>query len=195
MNNDTLVHLVRHGQVDNPTGVLYGRLPGFHLSELGRRMAIRLAEYFADASVTHLRCSPLERARETIAPLAGMRPQLDITIDERVIEAENAFEGKRFGTDNAALRDPKMLWHVRNPFRPSWGEPYVRIAARMAEAVADAAHDAGQGGQAVILSHQLPIWMARSHYEGRRLAHDPRRRECTLASVTTLTLRRRALSR
>lgn len=189
MSDDTLVHLVRHGQVENPGGLLYGRLPGFHLSELGRRMAVRLAEHFADVPLTHLRCSPLERTRETIAPLADMRQDLEIIIDERVIEAENAFEGKRFGTDNAALRDLKMLWHVRNPFRPSWGEPYVSIVARMVDAIADAAHDAGPGGQAVILSHQLPIWMARSHYEGRRLAHDPRRRECTLASVTTLTLR------
>lgn len=190
MSEETLVHLVRHGQVENPDGVLYGRLPGFGLSALGRRMAIRLAEHFADAPLTHLRSSPLQRARETIAPLAGMRPHLEVVDDERVIEAANKFEGMRFGADNGALRRPDMFWQMRNPFRPSWGEPYVEIVARMKDAIADAAHDAGEGGQALILSHQLPIWMARSHYEGRRLFHDPRRRECSLASVTTLTLRK-----
>lgn len=187
--SDTLVHLVRHGQVENPDGVLYGRLPGFGLSDLGRRMAIRLAEHFADAPLTHLVSSPLQRARETIAPLAGMRPQLEVEIDERVIEAANRFEGMVFGKNNAALRNPRLFWHMRNPLRPSWGEPYREIAARMSDAVTDAAKAAGPGGQALVLSHQLPIWIARCHYEGRRFAHDPRKRECTLASVTTLTLR------
>ncbi|MDO4784357.1 MAG: histidine phosphatase family protein [Propionibacteriaceae bacterium] len=184
----TLVHLVRHAQVENPQGVLYGRLPGFGLSELGRRMAIRLAEHFADTPLNHLRCSPLLRAQQTIAPLAGMRPELGVVTDERVIEAANRFEGMTFGRDNAALRDPRMFWHMRNPLRPSWGEPYTAIAARMQRAVADAAEAAGAGGQALILSHQLPIWTIRRHHEGRPLAHDPRRRQCTLASVTTLTL-------
>lgn len=193
--NETLVHLVRHGQVENPEGVLYGQLPGYHLSELGRRMAVRLAEYFADTPLTHLRCSPLERARETIAPLAEMRPDLPVEIDDRVIEAANVFEGKVFGGNNAALRDYKMFWHMRNPLIPSWGEPYKDIAARMDAAVQDAAAAAGDGGQALILSHQLPIWIARSNYEGRPFPHDPRKRETTLASVTTLTLHGRHVVR
>lgn len=181
---------MRHGQVENPQGVLYGRLPGFGLSELGHRMAIRLAEYFADTPLSHLRCSPLLRAQQTIAPLAGMRPEMRVVTDERVIEAANRFEGMIFGKDNAALRDPRMFWHMRNPLRPSWGEAYADILTRMRSAVADAADAAGPGGQALILSHQLPIWITRRHYEGRTLAHDPRRRQCTLASVTTLTLLR-----
>lgn len=186
--SETLVHLVRHGQVENPEGVLYGQLPGYHLSELGRRMAIRLAEYFADTELTYLVSSPLERARETIAPLAAMRPDMSVEIDDRVIEAANVFEGKVFGKDNSALRDYKMFWHMRNPLIPSWGEPYKAIAARMDDAVRDAAAAAGEGGQALILSHQLPIWIARCNYEGRPFPHDPRKRETTLASVTTLTM-------
>ena len=54
-------------------------------------------------------------------------------------------------------------------------------------AVRDAAAEA-QGHEAVVVSHQLPIWMARCDAEGRRLAHDPRKRECRLASVTSFTL-------
>lgn len=184
-----IVHVMRHGQVHNPDGVLYGRLDGFGLSDLGREMATRLSQYWSEVPLTHLRCSPLQRARETMAPTAELFPQLDLTIDPRVIEAENVFEGKVFGASNKALRDPAMLRHVLNPLKPSWGEPYVDIAARMRAAIADAAEAAGPGGQALVVSHQLPIWIARCDAEGIGFAHDPRRRQCTLASVTSFTHR------
>ena len=148
----TVVHLMRHGQVHNPEGVLYGRLPGFGLSELGHEMAARLAEYWDGIPLTHLRCSPLQRARETLAPTAELFPQLDVVIDERVTEAANAFEGKVFGADNKALRDVRMIRHVLNPLRPSWGEPYREIVARMRAAMGDAATAAGPGGQALVVS-------------------------------------------
>lgn len=184
-----IVHVMRHGQVHNPDGVLYGRLDGFGLSELGHDMAAHMAKHWADVPLTHLRCSPLQRARETMAPTAEVFPDLDVVIDDRVIEADNIFEGKVFGAGNKALRDPSMLRHVLNPLRPSWGEPYVDIAARMRAGLADAADAAGDGGQALVVSHQLSIWIARCDAEGRRFAHDPRRRECTLASVTSFTFR------
>ncbi len=189
MTEPTVVHVMRHGQVHNPDGVLYGRLPGFGLSELGHRMAARMAEHWRSAPLTHLRCSPLQRARETLQPTAELFPSLEVVIDDRVIEAANAFEGKVFGSDNRALRDWRMLRYVLNPLKPSWGEPYIDIAARMRAAIIDAAGAAGQGGQALVVSHQLPIEMARRDAESRPLAHDPRRRRCTLVSVTSFTFR------
>ena len=189
VDNASIVHVMRHGQVENPTGVLYGRLPGFGLSALGREMAERMGQFWAEVPLTHLRCSPLQRAQETMAPTAARHADLTITPDERVIEAENRFEGMIFGRDNAALRDPRMFWHMRNPLQPSWGEPYKEVAARMRAAIQDAAAAAGPGGQALVVSHQLPIWIARSDAEGRPLVHDPRRRQCTLCSVTSFTLR------
>ncbi|MCC2594647.1 histidine phosphatase family protein [Tessaracoccus sp. OS52] len=180
---------MRHGQVHNPDGVLYGRIAGFGLSELGHQMAAEIAGFWADVPLTHLRCSPLQRAQETLAPTAALFPDLDIVTDERLIEAANVFEGKVFGPSNRALRDPRMIRHVLNPLRPSWGEPYRDIAARMRAAIADAAEAAGEGGQALVVSHQLPIWIARQEAEGRRFAHDPRTRRCTLASVTSFTMR------
>lgn len=188
------VHVMRHGQVHNPGGVLYGRLEGFGLSELGHQMAAEMAQFWTDVPLTHLRCSPLQRARETMAPTAERFSHLDITADDRVIEAANVFEGKVFGGDNKALRDWRMLRHVLNPLQPSWGEPYTEIAARMQAAVLDAAEAAGEGGQALVVAHQLPIWIARCDVEGRRFAHDPRRRECTLASVTSFTVRDGAIT-
>ncbi len=179
----TRVHLVRHGEVENPTGVLYGRLPGYRLSERGRAMAKRVADVVGDRTIVYLAASPLERAQETAAPIAE-RLGLPIITDDRVIEAGNVFEGLTFGVGDGSLWRPRHWWHLRNPFRPSWGEPYVEQVARMRAAM-DAAAAAAEGHEALIVSHQLPIWIVRSAIEGRRLWHDPRQRQCTLASITT----------
>jgi broad specificity phosphatase PhoE len=180
----TVVHLVRHGEVDNPVGLIYGRLPDYHLSDLGRAMAERTAEHLRGRDVVHLRCSPLERAQETMEPIAAAFG-LPVTIDGRVIEADNYLEGVRVSL-GGTLRRPRSWWLFRNALRPTWGEPYREIVARMRLAVRDA-EEAARGHEAVIVSHQLPIWMARCDAEGRRLAHDPRKRECRLASVTSFT--------
>lgn len=181
----TVVHLLRHGEVHNPEGVLYGRLVGYHLSELGREMAERAARYLGENDVVHLVASPLERAQETAQPL-GRAFDLEIHTDERVIEAANDFEGLTFGAGEGSLRRPGHWWKLRNPFRPSWGEPYVEQVARMRAAVTDA-RQAARGHEAVLVSHQLPIWLARLDAQDRRLWHDPRRRECSLASITSLS--------
>jgi broad specificity phosphatase PhoE len=180
----TTVHLLRHGEVHNPEGVLYGRRDGYHLSELGREMARRVGESLGERDIVHLRSSPLERAQETAAPLAAIRG-LTPVLDPRVIESGNVFEGKRFGHGDNALRKPSTWIHLRNPFKPSWGEPYTEIAARMATA-ADKARARAAGHEAVCVSHQLPVWTLRMHVTGEKLWHDPRRRECGLASVTSL---------
>jgi len=180
-----IVHLVRHGEVDNPGGVLYGRLPGFGLSEAGRLMAKAAADYLAGRDVTVLRSSPLERALETAEPI-GAEFALPVEEDERLIEPWNHFEGLRFGVGDGALRQPRYWIHLRNPFRPSWGEPYRDVAARVLAAVTDVAL-AADGHEGVCVSHQLPIWVTRRLIEGRTLWHDPRRRQCALGSVTSLT--------
>jgi len=182
----TVVHLMRHGEVNNPRGILYGRLPDFHLSDLGREMAERVAAWLKPRhDVAHLVASPLERAQETARPVAEAFG-LPVHTDERVVESSNLFEGKVFGVGSAALRSWRTWWLLRNPFTPSWGEPYHKIAERMLAAMADA-RDAARGREAVIVSHQLPVWTARAAIERRRFAHDPRKRECTLASLTSFT--------
>lgn len=180
----TVVHLVRHGEVDNPKGVLYGRMPGYQLSELGRTMAGVVAAHLEVHDVTHVVASPLERAQETAAPIAA-RHGLEIVVDERVIESENYFEGLTFGHGEGSLANPRHWPRLLNPFRPSWGEPYEAIAQRMIEAIEDARR-AAEGHEAVIVSHQLPVWTVRNKLTGVRLWHDPRKRECTLASLTSL---------
>ncbi|MGZ8741980.1 MAG: histidine phosphatase family protein [Nocardioides sp.] len=185
MSTQTTVHLLRHGEVHNPTGVLYGRMDGYHLSDLGSQMAQRVADSIADRDITHIVSSPLERAQETAAPLAQAKG-IEIGTDARVIESENYFAGKRFGVRRSILRSPAAWPHLWNPFRPSWGEPYKEIVVRMMAAVYDA-RDAARGHEAVVVSHQLPIWMTRLHVENRSFLHDPRKRQCTLCSLTSLT--------
>ena len=181
---ETIVHLMRHGQVDNPRHVLYERLPNFYLSDLGVRQAELASRFFEGRAITHLRCSPLERAQQSIRPVAALFPELAIVTDERVIEAGNLMAGQVMGRFGRAAWQPQN-WHLLiNPLRPSWGEPYADMATRMTAAIVDAAEAAGTG-EAVVVSHQLPIWMARRAAEGRALWHDPRRRQCTLCSVTS----------
>ena len=181
----TIVHLVRHGEVDNPRQVLYGRLPGYHLSADGRMMAKAAAGFLAGRDVTVLLTSPLERALETAEPIAEEFGLIAV-IEERLIEPWNHFEGKTFGVGDGSLRQPRHWPHLVNPLRPSWGEPYRSVADRMLAACLDAAR-AASGHEAVCVSHQLPIWMARRAAEGRRLWHHPARRQCALGSVTSLT--------
>jgi broad specificity phosphatase PhoE len=180
----TVVHLLRHGEVHNPDRVLYGRLPGFRLSETGERMAERAAEHLRGRDVVMVVSSPLERARQTAAPLAALLG-VEVKIDERLIESANAFEGRVVSTrprEFVRVRDLRLL---RRPLQPSWGEPYDQVAARMLAAVGDARRDA-EGHEAVLVSHQLPIWVTRRAAEGRRLWHRPDRRQCGLASLTSL---------
>lgn len=182
---ETTIHLLRHGEVHNPTGVLYGRLPGYGLSERGRAMAERIAAHVASRDITAVVASPLQRAQETAAPIAAALG-VQITSDERLLEAENKFEGLRVGVGDGALRNPRY-WHLlHNPFRPSWGEPYREQADRVLAAV-DAARELAAGHEALLVSHQLPIWVTRLALTDRRLWHDPRRRECSLASLTSLS--------
>lgn len=180
----TRVHLVRHGEVHNPGGVLYGRLPHFSLSENGRLMARSAAEALKsmDVKLTKLVASPLQRTQESAEPISelfGLAPVLD----ERVIEPYNFFEGRRVSLGAIALR-PQLLFHLRNPFQPSWGEPYVDVVTRMQTAMTDAANSVATG-EVVIVSHQLPIWAMHLKLAGEKLAHNPSKRRCALSSITS----------
>lgn len=174
------VHLVRHGEVHNPGGVLYERLPDFRLSELGERMALAAAESMAGAPIVRLVASPLQRTRESAAPWSEMFG-LRVETDSRLIEPWNAFAGSRV---RAEIRKPRNWKLLARPWVPGWGEPYTSIATRMMRAMGDAAESV-DGGEVVLVSHQLPIWIAHRAIARQRLSHDPRRRRCALSSITS----------
>ena len=180
----TTVHLVRHGEVHNPERILYGRRPGYRLSDRGEQMAAMVGEHLSGADIAVVRSSPLLRAQQTAAPIAAAH-ELEISTDQRLIESGNRFEGQRMGHGDAKLTDPRNWRWFLNPFRPSWGEPYREQVARVTSVVHEVRAEA-EGREAVLVLHQLPIWVTRRSAEGKPLFHDPRRRECGLCSVTSL---------
>lgn len=180
----SIVHVIRHGEVENPEKILYGRQAGWRLSQRGQEMAQVIADWSKSIDLGALHASPLQRAQETAAPIARAH-SLDITTDEKLIEAANIFEGQKFELGSGVLKHPSSWKHLVNPWKPSWGEPYEEQISRMLAAVFQV-RDAAQGRDAIVVSHQLPIWILRSAIEGRRLIHDPRKRQCTLASVTSI---------
>ena len=147
-------------------------------------MAETLGEWSKSINLGALHVSPLQRAQETAAPIARAHG-IEITTDERLIEAANVFEGKSFELGSGVFKHPSSWRHLYNPWKPSWGEPYEEQINRMLAAVF-AAHKGANGKDAIVVSHQLPIWTLRSAIEGRSLLHDPRKRICTLASVTSV---------
>lgn len=183
----SLIHLVRHGEVFNPQGILYGRIPGYHLSELGQQMAAAAAVALSGHPIVKLYASPLQRAQESARPWAEDFA-LPITTEARLIEPWNRFEGGKVEFGPALLTKPRTWPWIINPFKPSWGEAYTSIAARMLAAIEDA-HSSVDGGEVVMVSHQLPIVMVQRSVTGQKLFHDPRKRRCRLSSITTLEKR------
>ena len=178
------LHFVRHGEVFNPKGVLYERIPGFHLSDLGHEMAAAAAAQLASENreIVKLLASPLQRTQESAAPVSK-EFGLEIEHEPRVIEPWNKFAGHKMG-GRAVLKKPSLALHLYNPQKPSWGEPYQEVAARMTDA-AMSAWNSVDAGDVVVVSHQLPIWMLYRSSQGLALPHDPRNRRCSLSSITS----------
>lgn len=179
------VHLVRHGEVHNPDGVLYGRIEGFGLSERGHRMAELAAESLAGHDIRAVVASPLQRTQESAAPWVE-RFGVPLVTDERIIEPTNRFEGLNMRRD--VPRRPATWRHFANPWKPSWGEPFVAVQARMMAAISDHWRSVA-GGEVVLVSHQMPIVMVARSVAGMPLAHNPSKRRCALSSITTLERR------
>jgi broad specificity phosphatase PhoE len=182
------LHLVRHGEVHNPGGVLYGQLPHFHLSERGIEMAKTAAEAIKgfDRPVAKLISSPLLRTQQSSEPIAENHG-LDVITDQRLIEPYNVFEGRKLSARHIAVR-PHLYLHLRNPNTPSWGESYESIVARMMAAMDDLAAEV-DSGDVVMVTHQLPIWMVHQAVAGAKLAHNPKNRRCGLSSITSFEKR------
>jgi len=188
LTTDTLtgtIHLVRHGEVENPKGVIYGRLPGYNLSERGERQAKAAGDHLKNAAVGALWASPLERAQETAQAIAEHH-SAEIVTDERLIESDSTLEGVS-RTLWGVIRNPLRWWHLRNPLGPSWGESFAEVRLRMTAAIGDATRAAG-GREVVVVSHQTPVIVARLALTRSRRPPWLDRLPCETGSVTTLVL-------
>ena len=179
------VHLVRHGEVENPKGVIYGRMPGYHLSERGQRQARAAARRLAERDLGAIWASPLERAQETAAIIAEPHG-IEVVTDDRLIESGNTFEGAG-ATIWALLSNPAHWWRFRNPFKPSWGETFREMQERMLAAIHAAAAGAGSR-DVVVVSHQTPVVVARNALARSRVPPWLGYARCQTGSVTTLVL-------
>ncbi|HLQ37756.1 MAG TPA: histidine phosphatase family protein, partial [Planctomycetota bacterium] len=128
-----LVYLLRHGTAE-------GQAPGQSdaqrpLTADGRDRLQRACRVYRRLlqPLDVLRSSPLLRAQQTAAPIAAAHG-LPVLNDHRLIESRNFFEGRKFEASPRLLRDPRMWSVLRNPLKPSWGEPYTEIAERMLRA-------------------------------------------------------------
>jgi len=181
----TVIHLIRHGEVENPGNIRYGQLHGFGLSRRGELQARAAGRYLRGAAtpIAAIISSPLERAIQTATLLQIELALAGFELDEQLIEAPNQFDGQR-------RTAPLYPWNwrvLRDPFTPSWGEPFSDVARRMQTAIAG--HGRRHAGRHIALvSHQSPIWLARLAYEGRRLPPWLSRVRCTHASITSLEL-------
>lgn len=189
----TTVHLLRHGEVDNPEGVLYGRLPGYGLTDLGQQMAQTVADHLRaeDRDLAAVTASPLYRAQLTAHPTAT-RFGLALQSDPLLVEASSVFEGQNVNRNRWGLAHPRNWPHYLRPDLPSWGEPYTAILARMTAAISKAL-DQAEGREALLVSHQLPIVTVQRFLQGQPMAHNPLLRECSLASLTSLMFDGRTL--
>ena len=111
------VHLVRHGEVHNPQHVMYGRLPGYRLSQRGQAQAQAAAQWLKSRPLAALHASPMQRARETAFILAAKNGDLPVHIDERLIEVNTPFEGR-------PLRELFALdWDLYSGSGPEYDQP------------------------------------------------------------------------
>lgn len=186
----TTIHFVRHGEVENPNHVLYERLPGFHLSARGVRMARATAQYIATVpqmrGISAIYSSPLERTQETAQQIASALQIGPIILDKRLIEAENNFRGKRIGYGEGALWKNNNWKLVSNLWKPSWGESYKSIAARVGDFAREQVKN-HPGEQIVAVTHESPIWSYRHLLETGHSEHNMLLRKTALASITSIT--------
>lgn len=186
----TTIHFVRHGEVENPNHLLYERLPGFHLSNRGVRMAKATAHYFATApqmrEISAIYSSPLERTQETAQQIASALQISPIILDNRLIEAENNFRGKRIGYGEGALWKNGNWKLVSNLWKPSWGESYKSIASRVGDFAREQVKN-HPGEQIVAVTHESPIWSYRHLLETGHPEHNMLLRKTALASITSIT--------
>ena len=141
----TTLYLMRHGEVHNPDGILYGRMPGYRLSEAGLQQAQAAGRWLAEVALTAIYCSPMERAQQTAAIVAGYQAELAPRVDDRIVEVYTPYEGQ----PTAELA--AMGWDLYSGNQPPYETPRVvlervldffdhLVSAHRGEAVAAVAH-------------------------------------------------------
>jgi probable phosphoglycerate mutase len=164
----TTVLLVRHGQTPTTGKVLPGRAPGLHLADAGHRQAERAAERIAELpKVDALYCSPLERARETAAPIAAAIG-LKAKVDRGLLECDFGDWTGRELKELAKLPEWATVQRAPSTFRFPGGESFSEMQHRIVTAL-ERIRAAHPGGTVVCVSHADPIKALIAHAVGTHL--------------------------
>lgn len=166
--SSTLILLVRHGQTPTTGKILPGRAAGLHLAEAGTSQAHRVAERIAELPrVDAIYASPLERARETAAPIAKALKQR-VKIDKGLLECDfGDWTGAELGK-LMKLPEWSTVQKAPSTFRFPNGESFTEMQTRMVTAL-DRIREAHPGGTVVCVSHADPIKAAVAHAMGTHL--------------------------
>jgi probable phosphomutase (TIGR03848 family) len=164
----TLILLVRHGQTSTTGKLLPGRAPGLHLAEVGHAQALAAAQRIAELkTVDAIYASPLERARETAAPIGVARGQ-KVRIERGLLECDF---GDWTGAElKSLMKLPEWSTVQRYPsgFRFPNGESFTEMQTRIVSTL-DKLRLAHPGGVVVAVSHADPIKAAVAHAMGTHL--------------------------
>jgi len=164
----TLLLLVRHGLTPTTGKILPGRAAGLHLAETGKAQADTAAERIAALkNVDAVYSSPLERARETAAPIAKAK-DLKVNVDKGLLECDF---GEWTGAElKKLMKLPEWGTVIRAPstFRFPGGESFTEMQTRIVTTI-DRLRAAHQGGVVVCVSHADPIKAAVAHAMGTHI--------------------------
>lgn len=157
----TVILVIRHTDVHNPKNILYGRLPRFGLSDLGRRQAERTADYLASAAIACIYTSPQLRARQTARVIASRHPGVPTEVTKSLAEVRTSFQGTPFA-------ELEPLVNIFEPTKLPTDETISQIFARMHRALRRAAREYPER-TTVLVSHADPIMFLRVGLEGKEL--------------------------
>lgn len=161
----TKIYLVRHGEVHNPEKILYGRIPGYKLSERGRNQAAKLGKFLSNRPVRAIYVSPLERTKETAAIVASFLPPAPISYDDRLLEVKTPLEGKLLSEFN------NIFDFYSEPLQSMGGESMTDIWQRM-ESIIEEVKEKHSGSEVILVSHGDPIMITRAKHKGLPLVLD-----------------------
>lgn len=160
----TTIYLVRHGDVHNPGKILYERLAGFPLSELGRKQADALGKFLSTRRLSAIYASPLERAKETAGIIASYHSNIAVTFDTRLLEVSTPARGMKFED----LERERWNFYKKERIQEG-GERLSDIWRRMQKFFKEAAKK-HRGQEIVAVSHGDPIMVSFIKHQGKRLS-------------------------
>ena len=156
----TTIYLIRHGEVKNPDGILYARLPNFGLTALGKKEAQMDAEFLKDKQISAIYSSPLERTKQTAEIIQKELGLTEIYFSDQILETRTSYEGKKFSSLDKLQSEIYL-----KPLAPT-DETMEDLAQRMMIFL-NAVINKNEGKNVVIVSHGDPIMALKARIKNK----------------------------